>query len=456
MSSQGILDRLCLRRSDHRAWALYDWANSAFVTVVITAVFPVYFEQVAALGLDDRQASLLFGTATTVSMLVIAVAAPLLGSLADFRALRKRFLLGFMSVGALATAGLFFVGEGDAQLAAVLFALASIGATGSFVFYDSLLPHLAEGEELDRLSTTAYSLGYLGGGLLLAVNVAMIVAPAVFGLPSGEDLSPSERTLPTRLVFLTVSIWWVVFSIPLMRRVPEPPRVLEDDEQAGDHPLRVAVQRLAETFRELRVFRQALLMLGAYLIYNDGIGTIIRMSTFFGAQKGLESDALIQSILLVQFVGVPAAIGFGKLSGVLGTKRAILVGLAAYIVITGLAFGLEDEADFLVLAVAVGLVMGGTQALSRSLFASLIPPHKATEFFALFAVFEKFAGLLGPAAFTAVAASVEDPSWAILVVLPMFVIGGVLLLFVDVDAGRAAARAAERGARAVELPPVAD
>lgn len=442
-SPERLLDRLCLRRPDHRAWALYDWANSAFVTVVITAVFPVYFESVAALGLDDRRASLLFGAATTLSMLLIAVAAPLLGSLADFRGLRKRFLVGFMSLGVVSTAGLFLVGEGDAELAAVLFATASIGATGSFVFYDSLLPHLAEGQDLDRLSTTAYSLGYLGGGLLLAVNVAMIVAPQLFGLPSGEDLSPAERTLPTRLVFLSVALWWVVFSIPLIRRVSEPPRVIETDEQAGDNPARVAIQRLVETFRELRAYRHALWMLVAYLVYNDGIGTIIRMSTFFGAQQGLESAALIQSILLVQFVGVPAAIGFGKLSGVLGTKRAILIGLAAYVAITGFAFGLEDERDFLILAIAVGLVMGGTQALSRSLFASLIPPHKATEFFALFAVFEKFAGLLGPAAFTAVAASVEDPSWAILVVLPMFLVGGGLLCFVDVEAGRAAARASE-------------
>jgi UMF1 family MFS transporter len=231
--------------------------------------------------------------------------------------------------------------------------------------------------------------------------------------------------------------------------VDEPPRTLESDERADDRPLRVAVDRLRETLRELRGYRHAALMFVAFLVYNDGVGTIIRLSTFFGSQLGFESAALIRSILVVQFVGVPAAFLFGRTAGRLGAKRAILLGLGVYVGITLFAFRMETETDFLLLAVGVGLVMGGVQALSRSLFASLIPQHKSTEFFALFAVLEKFAGLLGPAAFTAVAASVENPRWAILVILPMFVVGGLLLMAVDVDAGRAAARAAEAEVRRV-------
>lgn len=445
-----IWRRLGLERPEPRAWALYDWANSAFMTVIVTAVFPVYFNTVAAEGLDPKQAAAWFGGATTLSLLAVALCAPLLGPIADFRAIRKRLLGLFVALGTSATAALAWVGPGDARLGAVLFAIATVGATGSFVFYDALLPHVARGKDLDQLSTTAYALGYLGGGLLLAFDLALILAPGAFGLPTGEGLSPQERTLPTRLAFLSVSLWWGLFSLPLFLRVPEPARTLESDEQADDRPLVTALSRLRETFTELGRYRHALWMLAAFLLYNDGIGTIIKMSTFFGSQLGFDSTELIKAVLVVQFVGVPAAVAFGRLAAAVGPKRALLSGVAAYVLITLFAFRMRDEGDFMLLAVAVGLVMGGTQALSRSLFASMIPQHKATEFFALFGVLEKFAGLLGPALFTAVAATVDEPRVAILVILPMFVIGGALLMKVDVEAGRRVAREMEREVRLAE------
>jgi UMF1 family MFS transporter len=438
-----LLERLALHRPELRAWALYDWANSAMVTVIVTAVFPIYFEQVAAEGLTDKQSARLLGIATTVSLLATAVAAPVLGAIADYRALRKRFLAFFLLLGLFATAGLFLVGPGDSSLAAVLFGLANVGASGSFVFYDALLPHVARPGELDRVSSSAYSLGYLGGGLLLALNLLWILNPQWFGLPSGEGLTPAEATLPTRLAFLSVALWWAVFSIPLLWRVPEPPRQLESDERPGDRVLGTALRRLAETFRELRRYRQAFLMMVAFLLYNDGIGTIIRMAGFFGAQLELNRNFLIASILVVQIVGVPCALVFGKLAARLGAKRAITIGVLAYLAITVLAFGMRTEAHFLALAFAVGAVQGGTQALSRSLFASLIPRHKATEFFALFAVLEKFAGVLGPATFTLLVEHVDEPRFAILSILPFFIGGAWVLQRVDVAAGRVAARAAE-------------
>jgi UMF1 family MFS transporter len=384
------------------------------VTVVVTAIFPAYFRSVVAADLTSQVASRYFTGATVLSMLLVAFASPLLGAYADFRAVRKRLLVFFLALGVVSTAGLFLVGPGDVALAAVLFGLANIGASGSFVFYDALLPHVARGDQVDRLSTTAYALGYLGGGLLLALSVA---------------------------------VWWAVFSIPLLLRVPEPPRELEADEESDDSPIRTAFTRLGETLRELRSYRQAFLMMLAFLLYNDGIGTIIRMSVFFGGLLELDESVMIGSILVVQFVGVPAALVFGKLAAHVGTKRAILVGLAAYVGITMMAFGLETDRDFLFLALAVGAVMGGTQALSRSLFASLIPAHKSTEFFGLFAVLEKFAGVAGPALFGLVAGFVDDPRWAILVILPMFIGGGFVLLRVDVESGRSAAAASERGLR---------
>ncbi|QDU69583.1 MFS transporter [Engelhardtia mirabilis] len=440
----GVLSRLALDSPPKRAWALYDWANSAMMTVIVTAVFPIYFERVASEGLTDSESAELFSLGTTIALLTIALLAPLLGALGDYRAIRKRLLGCFLVLGVAATAAMFLIGPGDAYLAVVLFGLANIGASGSFVFYDALLPHVAEGEEMDRLSTSAYSLGYLGGGLLLALNLAWIIKPELFGLPSGEGLTPAEATLPTRLAFLSVALWWGVFSIPLFLRVPEPPRLIEPDETGDRGSLRVAVVRLGETLRELRSYRHAFLMMVAFLIYNDGIGTIIRMSVFFGGLLDLDQSVMLLSILLVQFVGVPCAIGFGRLAARIGTRPAILVGVGFYLLITLLAYGMQNETHFLVLAISVGLVMGGTQALSRSLFASMIPRHKSGEFFAIFAVLEKFAGVLGPAAFFLVVRQTDEPRLAILSVLPFFVVGGLILKRVDIEAGRAAAREADR------------
>jgi UMF1 family MFS transporter len=376
---------------------MYDWANSAMVTTIMASVFPIYFYKVAGAGLPQGVATQRFALATTLALAVMAVLAPILGAIADFTASKKRFLGAFLGAGVLACACMFFIHRGDWLLALMLFIVANIGASGSFVFYDSLLPHVARHDEMDRLSTTGYALGYLGGGILLAFNLAWIQKPAWFGLPAGEGLTEMQATLPTRLAFLSVALWWIVFSIPLFRRVREPRRRIEADEQPDENSLKVAASRLRETLRELRAFRQAFLMLLAFLIYNDGIGTIIKMAAIYGAEIGIAQGALITAILLVQFVGIPFALLFGALAGKIGAKRAIFLGLAVYAGISVLGYFMQTAAHFFALAVLVGMVQGGSQALSRSLFASLIPKHKSAEFFAFFAIAEKFAGILGPA-----------------------------------------------------------
>ena len=225
---------------------------------------------------------------------------------------------------------MFFIHTGDWLLASVLFILANIGANGSFVFYDALLPHIARDDEIDRVSTAGYALGYLGGGLLLALNLAWIQKPAWFGLPSGEGLSEPQATLPARLAFVSVAVWWFVFSIPLFRRVPEPKAALRPEERRGESPIRAAMERLGNTARELRVYKQGFLMLLAFLIYNDGIGTIIRMATIYGTEIGIDQGAMIASILIVQFVGIPFSFLFGMLAGKIGAKRSVLLGLLVY------------------------------------------------------------------------------------------------------------------------------
>ena len=379
MPRPSLLGRLGLDRPELRAWAMYDWAASAMQTTVMVAVFPIYFVKVAGAGLAESGATQRLATLNTIALVAIALASPVLGAVSDYGGNKKRFIAGFMALGTAAVAGLFFVHTGDLALASWLFVLALIGVAGSFVFYEALLPHIARGGEIDRVSTAGYALGYVGGGLLLALNLAWIQKPAWFGLPAGPGLGESAATLPARLAFLSVAVWWVVFSIPLFRRVPEPPARLEPDEQRGRSPVRMAFVRLGETFRELRGYRQAFLMLLAFLIYNDGIETIIKMATAYGTELGIDQSAMIGAILLVQFVGIPFSFLFGMLAGRIGAKRALFLGLLAYTVISVLGFYMQTATHFFVLAGLVGMVQGGTQALSRSLFASMIPRTRAAS-----------------------------------------------------------------------------
>ena len=435
---RGLLNALGLHRPELRAWAMYDWANSAFVTVIMTAVFPIYYVSVAGAELSGPQATEQYAWATTAGLLFIALLAPILGTLADYVAVKKRLLATFMGIGVAATAMMWFISRGDLLLASVLFILANIGVNGSFVFYEALLPHIARPDEMDRVSTAAYAIGYIGGGLLLVINLVAIQKPEMFGLPSME--------VATRLSFVSVAVWWLLFAIPLFRRVPEPPVVREADEGPRRNPVVVAFDRLFETFRALRGYRNAFLMLLAFLIYNDGIGTIIRMATAFGTELNIPRSQLITAIVVVQFVGVPFAFLFGTVAGKIGAKRSVYIGLAAYVGISVMGYFVQDGGDFMRLAILVGMVQGGTQALSRSLFASMIPRHRSGEFFGFWSVFEKFAGIMGPAIFALVVRETGTSRSAVLAIIAFFVVGGILLAFVDVEAGQRVARAEEAAA----------
>jgi MFS transporter, UMF1 family len=439
----GLLHKLGLHRPELRAWAMYDFGNSAFMTIIITAIFPIYYARVASVGVPSDTAEIRFSRATAYAMIVIAVLAPILGALADFSAIKKRMIAIFLSLGVTSVAGMFFIQQGNWFLALALFVIANFAANGSFVFYDALLPHIAKNDEMDRVSTAGYALGYIGGGVLLALNLAWIMHPEWFGLPQGPNISDSDKTLPTRLAFLSVALWWALFSIPLFRRVPEPPLRLETDESRSQASIKAAFIRLGETFRELKKFRNAFLMLLAFLIYNDGIGTIFRMATIYGAGIGLKEGDMISAVLLSQFVGVPFAFAFGALAGKIGAKRSIFLALVIYTGISIVGYFMKTAAHFLLLAILVGMVQGGAQALSRSLFASLIPRHKAGEFFGFFAVVEKFAGIFGPLIFSEVIRASGSSRDAILSIIAFFVIGGIILAFVNVAEGQRLARAAE-------------
>ena len=414
---------------------MYDWANSAVQTTIIAAVFPIYYQKVAAAGQTESLAMSRFAWATTIAILIVAIVAPVLGAIADYTAIKKRLLAVFMAIGATATAAMFWIGEGDWLFALTLFVIVNVGVAGSIVFYESLLPHLVDEKDLDRVSSAGYAIGYLGGGTLLALNLLMIQKPSLFGIP--------DTATATRLALASVALWWVVFSVPLFRRVAEPAARLERDESRGANLLLTGVKRLRETFQELRRYRHAFILLLAFLLYNDGIQTMIRMATIYGTAIGLPESAMITALLMTQFIGVPCAFAFGAIAQRVGAKAAVFGGLGVYVVIAILGYFMSTAAHFFALAILVGMVQGGTQALSRSLFASMIPRHKSSEFFAFFSVFERYAGVLGPAIFAFVVERSGSGRNAILAVAAFFVVGAAILTFVDVDEGRAAARAAE-------------
>jgi UMF1 family MFS transporter len=431
---RGVLARVGLSRPELRAWAMYDWANSAFWSTVVTAVFPPFFSDYAAAGLSPVEATTRFAWATTIAAVIIAVLGPVLGAVADYRAWKKRLLAVFVVVGVAGTLMMTAIQRGDWIFAALVFVVANIGVATSQVFYDSLLPHIARPEEIDRVSTAGFAIGFFGGGIVLLINLAWIMSPATFGLP--------DTVAAIKLSFVSVAVWWLVFSVPLLRRVPEPPVILQADEAADENPVRVAVTRVAGTFRELRSYRQAFLMLVAFLLYNDGIQTIIRMAAIYGAEIGIDRNAQIAAFVVVQFVGVPFSFLFGALAGRIGAKTALFGALTIYTGISVLGYFMTSAWHFFALAFLVGMVQGGSQGLSRSLFARMIPKHKSSEYFGFYSVFEKFAGVAGPAVFATSVTLFGSSRVAVLSVIVFFIAGALVLSRVDIEQGEAEAAAA--------------
>ncbi len=425
-----LMARVGLVTPEQRAWAWYDWANSAFFTTVVTAVFPGFYASYAAAGLAPAEATARFGLVTTISMATVAIAAPVLGAFADYTGAKKRLLALCIAVGATACASMAFIGEGDIGMASLLFFIANLGVSGSIVFYDSLLPHVAKAEETDRVSAAGYAMGYIGGGLLLLINLAWILQPAMFGF---------SGTVPAiKASFVSVAVWWAVFSLPIFRRVPEPATITH----AGESSIAIvaAFARLATTFHEVRKYRNAFLLFIAMLLYQDGIQTIIRMAAVYGAEVGVEQTSQIAAFVMVQFLGIPFSFLFGALGVRIGTKRAIFIAISVYALATVLAYFMTTVTHFFILAAMIATVQGGAQALSRALFSRMVPADRTSEFFGFFAVSERFATVLGPLVFTLSVTLTGSSHAAIIAILGFFVAGGWVLSRVDEEEGIRAAR----------------
>jgi UMF1 family MFS transporter len=430
-----FLSRIGLATKQQRAWAWYDNAESAFWATVIVAVFPPFFSDYAAAGVDATVATTRFAWTTVVAVTVMAIAAPVLGALADLRAMKKRLLALFVGIGVVSTLLMATIGEGQWIYAAVIFTIGNFAVAGGRVFYDSLLPHVATAEELDRVSTAGYAIGFLGSGLLLLLNMAWIVSPTTFGL--------ADTMAGIRLTFVSVAVWWLLFSIPILRGVPEPPALANVNRGTGG-TARLAFVGAWKAFQELRGHREAFLMLIAFLIYNDGIQTIIRMGTVYGTEVGIDRTAQIAALVLVQLIGVPCSFAFGAMADRIGPKAALYVGITVYIGIAMIGYFMTTTWHFFALASLVGMVQGGTQALSRSVFARMVPKHKSSEYFGFFSVFERFASVAGPVFFALSITLLGSSRMAVLSVIMFFAVGALVLSKVDIAKGQAQAQAIDR------------
>lgn len=413
-----------------KAWCMYDWANSSFVTTIVAAVLPVFFAGVvcasdpvtlnlAGLKLTSNSQSL-WGYAMSFAAFLVAVGAPIFGAAADAGGRRKLFLGVLTIVGIIASALLFFSGPGLVGFTLALVILGQIGFAGANVFYNSLLVNVTPPSRRDLISSRGFALGYLGGGLLLALNLLMIKKPAFFGIPEG--------TLAVRLSFITVALWWAVFSIPLFKKVPEESNSTRTSFRQS---LSRGIRTLAVTFKNIRRHRSAFRFLLSFLLYNDGIQTIIMMATVFGkAELGLGSGHLIGALLLTQFIGYPGTIFYGKLASRIGAKKSILFGISGYIAIIVYAWRMTESWQFWILAGAVGLLQGGIQAISRSFYSLLIPREQASEYFGFFSISSRFASILGPLMFAVIGDITGSTRNSIISISVLFIAGGILLLTV--------------------------
>ncbi|WP_088921053.1 MFS transporter [Granulosicoccus antarcticus] len=405
-------------RRSQLSWAFYDWANSAFATTVMAGFFPLFFKQYWSTGTDATVSTFWLGLGNSGASFLILIMAPILGALADSGGIHKRLLAVFATIGIVATAAFFFVAQGAWPWAISIYVIAIIGFSGANVFYDAMLPSLTTHSDFHRLSALGYALGYLGGGLLFLVNVMMTLQPSWFGL--------ADAAAAVRVSFLSVAVWWLIFSLPLLLGIREQAPTSSSRPALGKE-----FSKLWNTLKSIRQQRNLWMFLCAYWLYIDGVATIIRMAVDYGMAIGLPSDSLIIALLLVQFIGFPATLVFGRIGQRYGAKRGLWIGLWAYVIATACASLMSSSLEFYALAVALGLVQGGVQSLSRSLFGQLIPPERSGEYFGFLNMLGKAAAVLGPLMVGIVAATTGNSRIGLLSILVLFLLGMWFLRKVD-------------------------
>jgi len=433
-------------------WAMYDWANSAFATTVMAGFFPIFFKKYWSSGVDVNQSTAMLGFGNSMASLIVALLAPVMGAIADRGSLKKKFLIFFAYLGVLMTAGLYLVEKGDWLMAVFVYIMGVIGFSGANIFYDSLLPIVAEESKVDSVSSFGYAMGYLGGGLLFLLNVIMTLQPKMFGFADAGEA--------VRWSFLSVALWWGLFTVFTIVWVQEPAIEIKKNQKSS---IIEGLKQLKSTFEEIRHLKTVIIFLLAYWFYIDGVDTIVKMAVDYGMSIGFESDDLIVALLIVQFVGFPAALFFGRLGERWGVRPSIFLAIGVYIGITIWGMMMREKYEFYVLAIVIGLVQGGIQALSRSYYSRLIPKNQSAEYYGFYNMLGKFAAIIGPALMGFVGLLMRDilmpesptaeqilevgqqaSRWSIASIVILFVIGGTLLFFVDEEKGRSEAKLLNR------------
>jgi MFS transporter, UMF1 family len=403
------------------AWSVYDWANSAFALSVMAVLYPLFLGSYWSAGASGSSVTARLAWITAASNAVVALLAPVLGTIADAGGYRKRFLVLLAMFGAIMTALLGLVGKGDWPWALALYLLASVGFYSSTVFYDSLLIDVTEQRYYSFVSSLGFSLGYLGGASLLAVHVWMLTSPATFGL--------ADTTAAMKAAFVSVGAWWALFLTPLILFVPELKRALV----VGGGTVRAAYAELRSTITEIRRYRRVVIFLTAYLLYIGGVFTVIFMAANFGQRLGFTQTDLVKALMITNFVGFPATLLYGVLGHRYGPKRGIYLALGVYIAVSCWAGFMTDVRQFYIMAIVVGCVQGGAQGLSRSLYASLIPQDQPGEFFGFYNMVTKAAHVVGPVSVGIATLLSDEPKFVLLALVPLFVVGAVLLARVRGD-----------------------
>lgn len=414
------------------SWAFYDWANSAFATTIIAGLFPIFFKEYWYADADATDSTFALGIGNSVSGLLVAMCAPVLGAIADRGNAKRKFLFSLAALGMAGTGALFFVAEGQFLIAIIVYVVAVYGFMSANTFYDSLMVSVSDDSNKEMVSALGYALGYLGGGVLFAVNVAMVQKPEWFGI--------ADATQAVRLSFLSVAVWWALFSIPLLLWVPEPK---SPSAVSGFKAIGAGMVQLKGTIKEIRGLRVTVIFLAAYWLYIDGVHTMVRMAVDYGLSLGFASGTLITALLVTQFVGFPATLVVGRIGQKIGSKTGIYICIAAYCVICIFGFFMTSPIHFYVLAAGLGLFQGGVQALSRSFYLQLIPKNRAAQFFGFYNMLGKFAAVLGPLLVGVVGKVTGSSRVSILSLLILFVSGAIILYFVNEKEGREAVKVLE-------------
>jgi len=406
------------------AWSLYDWANSAFATTVMAGFFPVFFKEYWSTTDSVTLSTWYLGLGNSIASILVAVLAPFIGAIADRGTAKKKLLIFFAFLGIIATGGLWIVNQGHWQIAILFYIIASIGFMAGNIFYDSLLPAVASKDKFDYASSMGFSLGYIGGGLLFLINVLMYLQPHYFGIPDGATA--------IRLSFISVAVWWAVFSIPIILFVKEPKI---HDPIGICSAVKEGWGQFISTLTKIRELKVVGTFLMAYWLYIDGVDTIIRMAVDYGTSIGFPASSLITALLLVQFVAFPATLIYNWFSSKIGIKNAIYTAIIGYTFITIFGAFVSKEWHFYVLAIMIACFQGGIQALSRSMYSRIIPKKQAAEFFGFYNMLGKFAAIIGPPMMGYIGLITGNPRLGILSIIILFISGGFLLTKVDLQEG---------------------